>query len=66
MQLKPPQEPHRSGVERLAPKPDRERRHDHPGKARVGHAWEAIKPLNKTDLEYDFTFLDAWHDSWVA
>lgn len=31
-----------------------------------GHAWEAIKPLPETDLEYDFTFLVAWHDIWVA
>ncbi|MYC64647.1 MAG: Fic family protein [Caldilineaceae bacterium SB0661_bin_34] len=32
----------------------------------MGHAWKAIEPLAKRDLEYDFTFLNGWRDRWVA
>ena len=55
MKLKPPQESRRTGVERPAPKPDRERRHDQEGKALVGHAWQPIRPLSRADRAYDFT-----------
>ena len=66
MKLKPPQEPRRSGAERLVPRPDRERWHDREGKALVGHAWQPIRPLSRADRTYDFTFLDAWRDRWDA
>ena len=52
--------------EEPAPKPGRQRRHGEGGEALVGHAWESIRSLSEADLQYDFTFLDAWRDRWDA